>query len=248
MQENTNKGLLSELYCELAFTSYGITVLKPLSSDCRYDYVVDIDNKLYRIQVKTSVCTKNNSFSIRTATKNWNTNTIHTYSTREIDGFFTRFGEIDYLYLLDDEEVLPKKEMCFSLSGLGTRNAKEFEFDFVMKNTFHKEKLSLIPSEETLKEKREKNGNICIDCGAIISNGATRCRSCAGKMNAKNSKKSEITKEQLKNDLRTMPSICSIGKKYGVSDTTIKHWCISYGLPEKIAEVKLISDEDWADF
>jgi hypothetical protein len=70
----------------------------------------------------------------------------------------------------------------------------------------------------------------------------------------KNSKIIKETKSQiiskkpersiLKEQIRTMPFL-QIGKFYGVSDNAIRKWCISYGLPSRVTDIKNISDEDW---
>jgi hypothetical protein len=36
-----------------------------------------------------------------------------------------------------------------------------------------------------------------------------------------------------------------IGKIYGISDTAIRKWCKSYGIPYKQKEIKSYSDEEW---
>lgn len=41
-------------------------------------------------------------------------------------------------------------------------------------------------------------------------------------------------KEELIEDLKTYKSVVAISKKYGVSDNTIRKWCIKYGLPTKV--------------
>ena len=53
MQENIKKGLLTELRCELDFTNLGYVVSKPITADSRYDYIVDINGRLLKIQCKT---------------------------------------------------------------------------------------------------------------------------------------------------------------------------------------------------
>lgn len=48
------KGNLTELQCLAAFGQYGYTISIPYGDCARYDFIVDINNKLYRIQCKTS--------------------------------------------------------------------------------------------------------------------------------------------------------------------------------------------------
>jgi len=47
------------------------------------------------------------------------------------------------------------------------------------------------------------------------------------------------SKDDLLNELLSS-SFVAVGKKYGVSDNTIRKWCISYGLPSKASEINKI--------
>lgn len=59
-----------------------------------------------------------------------------------------------------------------------------------------------------------------------------------------NASKSSPSREQLKQDIRTM-SFAAIGRKYNTSDNQIRRWCIKMNLPSRVSDIKLISDEDW---
>lgn len=71
--------------------------------------------------------------------------------------------------------------------------------------------------------------NCCKDCGKQITRKATYCKSCAAKHQER---KVENIPEKLelalmiKND-----GFSKVGKYFGVSDSTIKKWCKSYGIP-----------------
>lgn len=109
MQINTTKGLLTEIQCQLAFSSLGILVSQPITSDSRYDFIVDINNKLYRIQCKTPEMTTG-GFSIRCHTKNWNTKILTKYDETQIDFFYTVFNDESYLVPIAD--VNHQKNFC----------------------------------------------------------------------------------------------------------------------------------------
>lgn len=83
--------------------------------------------------------------------------------------------------------------------------------------------------------------NYCVDCRRAISATAIRCRSCAKKLQRKCERPS---RDDLKRLIRNTP-FTTIGKTYGVSDKTIRKWCISYQLPHSSKEIKSYSDEDW---
>ena len=82
--------------------------------------------------------------------------------------------------------------------------------------------------------------NLCVDCGKKISKSSVRCNSCESKRRAK----VEISKEELKQLIRTTP-FTHIGKQFGVSDNAIRKWCEKYGLPKRASDIKNISDDDW---
>ena len=81
----------------------------------------------------------------------------------------------------------------------------------------------------------------CIRCGKAVSSKAQYCPECASFMQRKVERPS---REQLKELIRHT-SFLQIGRQYGVADNTIRKWCKAYGLPHKVTEINLISDEDW---
>ena len=100
MNETNQKGLVTETYCQLAFTQLGIMLSKPISHDCRYDYIADINGKLIRIQCKTSHL-KEGGNSILFKTESIRGTTSQTiervYTEEEIDYFYTWYNGISYL-------------------------------------------------------------------------------------------------------------------------------------------------------
>lgn len=84
----------------------------------------------------------------------------------------------------------------------------------------------------------------CIDCGASISKGALRCKSCSSKMRNKDGIKNSVSREELKNLIRNKPFI-QIGQQFNVSDNAIRKWCDSYNLPRTKKEINSYSDQEW---
>ena len=54
------------------------------------------------------------------------------------------------------------------------------------------------------------------------------------------------SREILKNQIRTL-SFCEIGRRYAVSDNTIRKWCKGFDLPFKKSEIANYTDEDWSN-
>jgi Zn finger protein HypA/HybF involved in hydrogenase expression len=77
--------------------------------------------------------------------------------------------------------------------------------------------------------KHIKIKNKCVDCESKIHKRSTRCNSCSSKNNRISNRKVKIrpTLEQLEKDLETMP-MTKVGKKYGVSDNSIRKWIRNY--------------------
>lgn len=98
------KGEITELQVAQAFLSKGIQVCKPMVSDSRYDFIVDINHHLIRIQVKTSAVSENNEY-IHFKTCSTHTNTqrtiTHTYSKEDIDYFASYFNYECYIIPVD---------------------------------------------------------------------------------------------------------------------------------------------------
>lgn len=93
------------------------------------------------------------------------------------------------------------------------------------------------------KQKRNIEKYYCVKCGINeVKNPNSQCRSCASKQ--ENSLKYNISRDELKKDIRIMPMV-QVGKKYNISDTAIRKWCEYHNLPKKKSEIKSYSDEEW---
>ena len=80
----------------------------------------------------------------------------------------------------------------------------------------------------------------CPLCGQEKSPQAEFCLSCYKKQ----VKKFEVSREELKELIYTMP-MTKIGEKFGVSDNAIRKRCLSFGLPSKKSEISKYSKEEW---
>ena len=96
---------------------------------------------------------------------------------------------------------------------------------------------------DTYCNKGHKTIYYCCDCGTIIATAtATRCEECAKK--AQRKVKERPSREELKQLIRNNTFV-SIGKKYNVSDNTIRKWCLAVNLPTKKVEIKKYTNEEW---
>lgn len=89
--DSKQKGNLTELQCLTAFAQLGLTVSIPYGDHARYDFVIDVGNKLYKVQCKTSSKQDEGvySFSCRSTAANHSRAASRTYTEDEIDFFAT---------------------------------------------------------------------------------------------------------------------------------------------------------------
>lgn len=93
------KGRITELKCELWFLEHGYLVSTP-AVPYQYDFLVDINSKIIKIQVKTgTVDTKKTGikFNVCSTTHNNNGYTRRKYSDKDVDYFMTCYEDNFYL-------------------------------------------------------------------------------------------------------------------------------------------------------
>ena len=93
------KGITTELYVASYLLSLGYNVSQPFCQDSKYDLIVDVNNKLLRLQVKTARISSESSivFNCRSTTKNSQTNKSRSYKIDEVDYFATYWNNKVYL-------------------------------------------------------------------------------------------------------------------------------------------------------
>lgn len=120
--ESKYKGNITEIECILAFMKLGYNVSIPYGDCERYDFVVDINNRLYKIQSKTSKSIDNGAafkFSCRSCNRKDGGIVHHHYTKEEIDYFVTTFnGDV---YLIPVEECKSDKRLRLE----ATKNGQE---------------------------------------------------------------------------------------------------------------------------
>lgn len=89
--DSKQKGNLTELQCLTAFAQLGLTVSIPYGDHARYDFIIDVDNKLYKVQCKTASKQEEGvyNFSCRSTAANHSRAANRTYTADEIDFFAT---------------------------------------------------------------------------------------------------------------------------------------------------------------
>ena len=250
-------GQLTELWCQLDFCERGIVLSQPTNPSSRYDFVAEINNKLYRIQCKTAHLEENNRISISVQSKNWNSGIRNNY-INEIDYFYTHWNNKGYLIPIEcctetnrQKFIRLGDEKDYHSNNINAMYGKDYELDVILDGidaTISERKITIETADRTkahstkITEKQKlESSNFCIDCGKPIGKNATRCIDCY----KKHIHPLDIpTREELKILIRTM-TFTKIGEKYGRTDNAIRKWCDHYNLPRKKADINKISDEDW---
>ena len=142
MTENNQKGLLTELQCELYFTSNNLLLSQPISQDSRYDYILDCNGKLYKIQCKSSTY-KEDKIILKTRMSNIRQNTTTYYNENDVDFFYTYYNGISYLIPIKNAG---KGETTLRFYSKTPNNptirwAKDYEADKILSQIYKKEEV-----------------------------------------------------------------------------------------------------------
>ena len=76
----------------------------------------------------------------------------------------------------------------------------------------------------------------CLLCGKAINHNATYCPECGHLIQRKVERPDANT---LKEEIIKLKGFAAVGRKYGVSDSTIKKWCKGYGLSTYAKDYKI---------
>ena len=130
-------GDIGEAQAIALFTKKQIPVSKPLTNNVRYDLIIEKDNKLYRVQVKSTANIKDGKMEFATNTTNYTKGTWSSnhYSKNEVDLFFLYCLENDWcgLFIPDNEDIpttlfirtMPPKNN----QKVGIRLMEDYSFD-----------------------------------------------------------------------------------------------------------------------
>lgn len=261
---NRQVGDIGEACVIAKFVQLEIPVFLPFNDPGDIDIIAYFNNKLNRIQIKTSSLKQKGSYEVKISStrNNIRQSKIHKYTKNDIDYFA--------LYNLTRQKVL-----LIPVEEVGNRTTLKIHIDLSekLRNQYSKngrvweekdwliEKVLGIPFQKDLSDKyicpvcgeemdtysNDSAKNFCIDCGKPISNKAERCQTCAARLRAEqkyNIEKPNITREEFKKLVREN-SILSVGRMFDVSEATIRNWCDYFKLPRRASEIKNFSDEEW---
>ena len=137
MLNTVSIGDLGESYAIMKFTQAQTVVSKPLTNNARYDLIIECNNRLYRVQVKTTGAIKDGKMEFATKTTNYTKGNWKStsYTTDEIDVFFLYCAENNWCGLyIPSEETIPQSltirlEPPKNNQRIGIHLASDYSFD-----------------------------------------------------------------------------------------------------------------------
>ena len=129
------KGRITELKCELWFLEHNYLVSIP-TIPSPYDFLVDVNGKIIKIQVKTCHLSTDGSgieFNVSSMTHNNSGYTKRLYSKNDVDYFMTYYDNQCYLIPFSVCGVSNKK-LRFSPPANGQHKNISFTTDFLAEN------------------------------------------------------------------------------------------------------------------
>lgn len=243
-QETSSEyGISQELLVMSLLNSYG-TVSIPYGNSARYDCILDISNKLIKLQIKALNLLDDDTINIPMANSRQSAtgNVTKTYTSDEIDYIVICYNNNLYLF----RPNLANKSFVVRINKPSLYNQhwiEDFRIDKILN-------IQIKPWTQLKNETRGGNplkaytkNYKCIDCGEPVYTENTRCMSCYRLIVQSNSNKP--TREILKDKIKDTP-FTHIGKEYNVTDNTVRKWCKSYNLPSKVKDIKEILEKgEW---
>lgn len=243
-QTSNDYGISQELLTLSILSNYG-SVSIPYGNSARYDCILDMDNKFYRIQIKSLNIVGDKIVvpmcNTRLAGKGGSVR--KEYTSEDVDFIAITYNYQVYLF---NPDAASQSLTVRTNKDLIKQNQHYIE-DYNIEKILNIKLKSWIDLKEETRKSKPPKVNIkkykCIDCGELVQVENSRCASCYRMMKSKNS--SKPPREVLKEKIKTTP-FTQIGREYNVTDNAIRKWCKSYDLPSKTSDIKkIIKQGEW---
>ena len=157
------------------------------------------------------------------------------------------------------------EEKSYALASMGTCHQLETDLQEIQKcilvcaNCHREIHENLYTKEELINKKiylediaqqliNDRNSKLeekhfyCPSCGKEISRGAKYCNECSRKKNRIVQERPD--RKELKQLIRNF-TFTELGRKYGVSDNSVRKWCKLVNLPYRTTDIKKYTNEEW---
>lgn len=238
-ETNRDKGRAGMALAIGYFGSHGYTVNVPLNDTQWYDLVIEKDGIFQTVQCKATG-SKDNSIGLRSA-GGTNGSTYDNVLSHAVDLLFCLSGE-QQIYIIPVEDIRNSGNVNqITLRTQPNKNGQGFDTSKYLVSFY--EDFSQIISERVIS--RAEKVYICAKCGTEVSHKGNLCPKCANKARQVAPEDMIIPRSELKQLIRERPFV-QIGNDYGVTDNSVRKWCLKYGLPSTKKEINAYSDEEWA--
>ena len=131
---HTQVGDITEYRFALYCMEHNIPISKPMNNNLPYDFVIEVQDKLLKIQVKAGYASKNLNcftFNTRSTSKNYN-EVVNKDYIGEIDGFITCYSDVPnkFFFIPIEKASLGSMNMYFGDNPKASQNwCKDYDFD-----------------------------------------------------------------------------------------------------------------------
>ena len=241
MDTTQAKGNSNELESMLRFIRDGYDCSIPFGNSAKYDFIVDINGHLYKMQNKCACYSKRSdtgeidygSIIIHCISQTTNTQKTvrHPYTKDQIDYFTTTFDGKTYIIPVEECSDRKTLRLTMPLSGITNYNwADDYLYENVIDKLINGTYKSM-DKNEVIEKNRERKRIVGLETKPY------KDPHNKGKANISLRKVERPDKETL-SELIKEYSFLELGRKYNVSDNAIRKWCKFYGLPYRKKELE----------
>ena len=216
-------------------SKYGLGVAPVLSDNYPFEMIAITDNKLFKIQVKTSTENKKGEYvRFSLTTNNWYNGTIKKYTKEDCDIIICYDLVVHKCFLLSPKEFENRSSFAIRYKKAKKNNQYGINWyeDYVISNDRIKQVFDFdVPDLKIYFATKEKRyTKVCQECKIEFDSTYKNAKFCSSNCRGIQRRKVERpSKEELKEMIRTTP-LLRIGRSYGVSDNAVRKWAKSYEL------------------
>ncbi len=218
------------------FAKYGIGMAVPLGDNLPFDLIAIVENKLYKLQIKSSSQgVENETVLFSFCSNDFYTGEIKRYSKQEVDFVIGVDLRSYQLYLFDEFEKQRGMTIRLSMPKNGQKRGFNWHEDFALNLAKIKEVFNFVPPDTSgWFSKRIAQAvqydHTCQHCSKEFVSGGKNAKYCSAKCSQQNQRKvKRPSKDVLQTDIEKR-SWKAMSRKYGVSDNAVRKWARSYGL------------------
>ena len=221
------------------FSKFGIGISIILSDNYPFDFIAIIDNKLFKVQVKSSsFYTSTGAISFDLKTNNFYNGNISKYSKYTCDVIACYNIVRDEVYILSPSDFENKSSITIRVekSKNNQLHCTNWIDDYILSPKRIKKVFGCEPTDLnnllSYKNSKSQYKNLCLICGQEFESAYIKAKCCSNQCKNKyteRERKFNPSKEELEKLVNTIP-MTQIGKKYGVTDNSIRKRCKQIGI------------------